>query len=154
MSDEPKLSALLGGFGRPFGPIHPNQQTLSFESPVLDGENVRLKIKKILIEDIRDQDLSRPQIAEKLTELSRKRVTHTMVDAWTSGTKDHRFPADLIGLWVRITKSTRLLEFIAAGAGYWVGDRTDRDLAEFARASLRVESFQRQQRDLKRKLAG
>ncbi len=131
------------------------QHSFLFDGPPTeDPADARNRLKKVLVSDIQAQPLSREQIADKLTALSGKNVTRAIVDAWTSETKTHRFPADLIPFWCQVVQSTRILEFVAARAGYYVADQTEHDLAEFARAALQVEKIQRHQSNLKRKLAG
>jgi hypothetical protein len=103
-------------------------------------EELHWLIKRALAEDIKECAYSREQIAEGLTRLVGRTITVAQIDAWTAETKiGHRFPAEMIPAWSRVTVSRRVLDLVCAEAGCWVQGATEHDLAELGRAQLQAE---------------
>jgi hypothetical protein len=98
-------------------------------------------IREILRSDIRQCPLSRQQIAYSLSEATGRRITVAQLDAYCAQTKPHRFPAEMIAAWVRITGSRRLLDAIAMELGYVVATAEDIDFAELGRTTLRGDKL-------------
>lgn len=96
-------------------------------------------IKGVLGLDLRECRLSRAQVAEELSRLCGRVVTESQIDAYTAETKSHRFPAELVPAWVKVTGSVRLLSLLCGEAGMWLGSRTDHGFAEYGRAAVRRE---------------
>lgn len=112
------------------------------------------EIKQALAQDIKDFPLSRAQIADALTRGAGWKITASQVDHWVAATNPHRFPASLLGLWVRITGSRRALEAQARVCGLIVADQVDCEFAALGRALVQREKLDGQFEALKSRLAG
>ena len=117
-----------------------------------DAMSARADIKKVLIADLRECPLSRAEVAERLTEECCRRITETQIDAYTAASKEHRFPAEMVAAWVKVTGSRRLLALICEEAGLYLASQTDRELAEMGRAQIAAEKAAVRRDDLKGRL--
>lgn len=136
------------------GSLDHSQKELDFDSAggwVMDLED---QVAAALREDIRESNLSRPEIAGQLTTLLRRTITLAQVDAWCSLTNRNRFPADALPAWVLVTGSRRVLELLAAGAGLYVIGGEERELVEFARVEIEARRVAERRRELRQRLMG
>ena len=127
-------------------------QGLPFEVYPEQAKEARNSVKKILALDVKHSVRSRTQIADELSQAAGRKITLFQIDAWASMTHNNQFPTYLIPFWVLDTGSSRLLEFLCAGAGLYLADQRTFDLAELAKAMLQAERLEQQQRDLKIRL--
>ncbi len=119
-----------------------------------EEEGFDLAIRLALRQDLKGWRLSRDQVAEALGALLERSITRAQVDAWVADTHAHRFPADLVPAWVRVTGSRRLIDLLAAECGLWAADEDEWDLAEMAREQIRKEKSEGVVERLKSKLWG
>lgn len=111
-------------------------------------------IKAAAVEDLKECRWSREQVGMALTRILGREITVAQIDAVTAQTKiGHRFPADWIAAWVRVTGSRRILDLIAAEAGCWIADGDEHDLAEYGRGALRRDKLDDKLGALKKRLA-
>lgn len=101
--------------------------------------NLRSEICRALVQDITECKWSREEIALGLSKLLGREVKIYQLDAMTAETKDHRFPAEWVPAWVRVTGSARLLELLCAESGMWLADDVEHDLADLGRNQVRAE---------------
>ena len=112
--------------------------------------DIAVRIKRALVEDLRESKWSRAQIAERLSAEIRRSITEHHIDAFAADSKQgYRFPAEMIGPWIKVTGSRRLLDLICGDAGYHAADETERGLAELGRAQIQREKLDRQLEKLK-----
>jgi hypothetical protein len=109
-------------------------------------------IKAVLVADLRECRWSREEVAMRLTDMAGRPITEATIDAWTARTKPHRFPADLVPAWVRITGSTRLLHALCEDSGMHAADASDREFAELGRAQIEREKAEQKFQQLKGEL--
>jgi hypothetical protein len=114
--------------------------------------NLGLAIKTAAALDLKECRWSREQVAEGLSVMLNRPVTLAQIDAVVSETHPHRFAAEWIPAWVRITGSRRLLELLCAAAGLWLADGDDVDAADFGRVQLRIEKLGGKAAELKSRL--
>lgn len=119
------------------------------------GTDFAIEVKRCLQADLRDCRWSRADVAEMLGLAAGRSISEYQLDNWTAETKEgHRFPAELVGAWVRVTGSRRLIDLVCGAAGFVAADQTDRDLAEFGRATLREQKAQAEAERLRGELWG
>jgi hypothetical protein len=105
-------------------------------------------------QDLKECRWSREQVGMALSRILGREITVAQIDALTAGTKiGHRFPAEMVAAWGRVTESRRILDLIAAEAGCWVEDGTERDLSELGRAQLQAEKLAARIAELKGRVA-
>jgi hypothetical protein len=93
--------------------------------------------------DLKECRWSREQVAEGLSVMLGRPITLASIDAVVSQTHPHRFHAEWIAAWARITGSRRLLDLLSAACGLWLVDAEDIDLAQYARATLQAEKLKK-----------
>lgn len=80
--------------------------------------DVRDKLRRSLNDAIAACSLNRYQISGRMSHLLGRDITKSMIDAWTSESKDgHRFPAEYLPAFCRVTESREPLELLAEAAG-------------------------------------
>lgn len=83
--------------------------------PPVDANDIRLQVAEILALDAESR---RVDIAASMTGRLGNSITKTMIDQWTRGSRlDKNLSAALVPAWCEATRSTRLVEFIAAQVG-------------------------------------
>ena len=117
-------------------------------------KDAHIEIKRVLAQDIKGCPLSRAQIAHGLSLALNREISLSVLDAMLSETKDHRFPAEWLPSWSRITGSRRALEFLCSEAGFWLGDGSDREMAELGRLHLQQKKSSVRVDVLKKRLWG
>jgi len=110
-------------------------------------------LRRVAARDLAECPLSREQVAEGLSKLLGRDVSRAMVDAVVAETHPHRFAAEWIPAWVRVTGSIRLLELITAECGLWTADADQHELAEYGRSALQRDKLDDKLTALKRRLA-
>lgn len=125
----------------------PNSADIASQSGAAD---MAASIKRALAEDLRSSRWSRAEVAEKLSRLAGRPITEHHIDAFAADSKaGYRFPAELVGAWVQVLGSRRLLDLICGELGYHAADDTERGLAELGRAQIQREKLDRQLEKLK-----
>lgn len=123
-------------------------------SDVKNVSDLGLAIKRAMVLDLKQCRWSREQVAQELAAIIGRHITVAQIDAWTAETHIHRLPAECVAAWVRLTGSRRVLELICGESGLWLGDPTDRELAEYGRARLRAEKLAAQTEEMRSQLWG
>lgn len=83
--------------------------------------NIHERLRVALCDDIKECELSRPQIAGEMSHLLGVTVTKAMIDSWTAESKpQNRIPGEYIAAWCVATKSRRSLGVINEAAGAFV----------------------------------
>jgi hypothetical protein len=116
--------------------------------------DMRLRIKRTLVQDLKECRFSREQVAEALSRLIGRTITLAQIDAWAAETKEHRLPAEYVPAWVRCTGSRRVLELLCAESGMWVADAEEHDFAEYGRARMQEDAAAARRSELERRLKG
>src|SRR5690348_13873491 len=80
--------------------------------------SVAADIKRALVADLRECPLSRAEVAIALSEMAARAVSESQIDAWTAESKPHRIPVEIVGAWVRVLGSRRVLEVLCGGTGF------------------------------------
>jgi hypothetical protein len=80
-----------------------------------------LKVRDRLSDALRHCPLSRFQVAAKMSELTGRDITKTMLDAWTAESReDHRFPMEYYPAFCAVTGDHALLAELARAVGLTV----------------------------------
>ena len=67
-------------------------------------------------------------------------ITENHLDAYAAETKQgYRLPAELVGAWVQVTGSRRVLDIICGAVNLYAVDDTERQLAEVGRVQIQQE---------------
>jgi hypothetical protein len=109
-------------------------------------------VTQVLIDDLRVSRYSRAEVAIKLSEITGRPVSENNIDLWTAPSKPHRFPAELVSAWVRVTGSRRVLELLCEEAGLCAMDAKDLKFAELGRAQIEREKADARLQHLKGEL--
>jgi len=108
----------------------------AFYSFSSEWADFNIQVKRTAALDIKECRHSREEITIGLSRLVGRQVSIAQIDAMLAESKPHRFPAEWIPAWVRVTGSKRLLDLLCAASGYWLADDVDVDLANMARAEI------------------
>ncbi len=114
----------------------------------------RTTIKRAVAQDIKECRWSREELAEGLSQLLGRTVTVAQLDAITAESKSHRFPAEWIPAWVRLTTSHRVLDLLCAESGLWVVDAAERDYAEYGRIVIQRKKDEKRAEEIERRVGG
>ena len=86
--------------------------------PVTGTLNVQTKLRDALNLAIKGCNLSRWEIAGKMSDLLDCEISKFMIDAWTAESKDgHRFPAEYLPAFCKVTRNREPLSLLAEMAG-------------------------------------
>jgi hypothetical protein len=75
--------------------------------------DIRKQLKAALSDDLRHakdelgRELSRAQVAARMTDLVHEEITGTTIDNWTAASHAHRLPADYLPAWIQATGGQR-----------------------------------------------
>lgn len=145
--DDPRQGELFGA--APGAWAKSTEETM--RAAVAEGElDEDLAVRALLNEDLRAlPNVTRWEIAGRMSRALGKEVTKWQVDSWTAESKEgHRFPLAYLPAWAWATGSQRLLEHLAAKLGLRVTTDTELERAEVQRkrewlrqeaAALRVQ---------------
>ncbi len=111
-------------------------------------------IRAAASEDLKSCTWKREVVAESLSMALGRTITVAQIDAVTAPTKPHRFPAEWIPAWVKITGSRRILDLLCSGVGLYLADETERALAEYGRAAIEREKAAERTENLRKRLWG
>lgn len=114
--------------------------------------DVAIRIKRALVQDLRECRLSRAEVALQLSSGCGRTISEAQIDSYTAETKTHRIPIELVPAWVGVTGSRRLLDLLCGEAGLFVATAKERDLAEFGRQQILKEKAERSLQAVKEKL--
>jgi hypothetical protein len=117
-------------------------KSVDIEAPEINvsGDEMSIVIKATLTNDLRDCAFSRAEVAQSLSKLAGRAITEAMLDAFTAESKvGHRFPAELIAPWVRVTGSERLLLLFCQWTGFCLSNEMEQQFAELGRAQIQKE---------------
>jgi len=82
--------------------------------------NLQQRLREELKRAIRESDLSRWEIAGQMSDLIDSEISKYMIDAWTAESKEgHRFPAEYLPAFCRVTGSRGPLAMLAEAAGLY-----------------------------------
>lgn len=110
------------------------------------------KVLAAAAKDLRECRWSREEVAERLSFLLARKITVAQIDALIAESKPHRFPAEWIPAWVKITGSARLLALLCEESGYWLADETEHNLAQLSRTEIERDRADRRVAELRARL--
>ena len=85
--------------------------------PVTGTMNVQMSLREALNQAIKGCDLSRWEIAGKMSDLIDCEISKAMLDAWTAESKEgHRFPAEFLPAFCKVTGDRESLTLLAGKA--------------------------------------
>lgn len=94
----------------------------------------------ILADTIKKSDLSREQIAERMSWLLSKAITADMLNNFTAESKsNHRFPLAWSRAFCESTRDWRLLRYVADQAGFLLMPKADSDVLLLGELVVRQE---------------
>lgn len=117
-------------------------------------QNFDAEIRAAAAEDLKTCPWKREVVAEALSMELGRTITVAQIDAVVAATKPHRFPAEWIPAWTKITGSRRILELLARGADLYVVDETEHALAEYGRAAIEKEKAAARAAELRERIWG
>lgn len=149
------------------GGIDPRQMSLldllqqSQEPPVQDDEgslNIHGLLCRSLTRSINASDLSRWEIAGRMSHLLGTEITKFMIDGWTAESKEgHRMPAEYIPAFCKATGQREPMEVLADAAGLFTLPGRDALRAEIQKLSeeeKRVKAKKRKHEMFLREMEG
>lgn len=85
-------------------------------------------VRGLMAEGIKRSELSRIQIAEKMSYLLAQPVTERALDNFTATSHSHRFPLAWLRAFCVVTGDWRLLQHVAEQAGFILLPQSEKDL--------------------------
>lgn len=118
------------------------------QTPSEGSLDVKNTFQALIIDTIKKSDLSRWEIAGKMSALIGVEITKYMLDAWTSESKDgHRFPAIYLPAFCQAVGDYRPIKILAEKAGVFVLPGVEVLHAEMAK---RIKRRDKENREIKR----
>lgn len=112
--------------------------------------NIQVQVKALIGEALKRCPLSRFQVAARMSELLGVEVTKWMLDAWTAESKEyHRFPAEYLPAFCRITGSYELLRLLVEKAGCYLIEGEEVLLTELGRIQKMRQELNRRERAIR-----
>ena len=97
--------------------------------------------------------LSRYQIACQMSELLDREITKSMIDHWSSTShSEYRIPADAIPAFCQVTKSTKVMDVLAAACCGAFASGKELQQLEIVRMEAKIERYQSRVEQLKKGL--
>jgi len=141
---------------------HPNQ--LSFLELLRDLRpkweisvlNIDILFRATLAKAIKESNLSRIQIAAKMTEALDIEITKTMLDSWTAESREglNRFPACYLPVFCQIVESIEPMRVLADLIGCFVVEGEEALLIELAKVESQKQKLTEKERAIKTILSG
>jgi hypothetical protein len=96
--------------------------------------NVSNQLRNLLSEGLKRCELSRWEVAARMSELMETEVTKTQLDSWTAESKEyHRFPAEYLPAFCRATGFVEPLRIMAELVGCYLLESTEALMADLGR---------------------
>lgn len=116
--------------------------------------NISTELKGTLSEGIRESQLSRYELAAKMSELLGWELTKSMLDAYTAESKEgHRVPAEILPAFCFVTGYYEPLRILARTAGGQFLETEHTIYAEIARIRKQIDDLKKKEKTLKKWLA-
>ena len=96
---------------------------LHSETATAGSLDIGKEMKAALSDDVRHardeqgREISRAQIAARMSDLLGDEITQTVIDNWTAPSHPHRLPVDYLPSWIRATGGRRAAEVISRTSG-------------------------------------
>ena len=136
---------------------HPNQ--LSFLELLRDLRpkieisvlNIDILFRTTLAKAIKESNLSRIQIAAKMSEALDIEITKTMIDSWTAESREglNRFPACYLPIFCQIVESIEPMRVLADLIGCFVIEGEEALLIELAKVETQKQKLTEKERAIK-----
>lgn len=111
----------------------PAQQPPLFPESYPGALDIDSAVRGIVTDAIRKSRKSREQIAEEMSYLVSRSVTKTMLDCYTSETKEHQFPVRFLPAFCQATADYRALRLLADRANLVLITPAEAQLIDVAR---------------------
>ncbi len=123
------------------------QQEADKEALTEGSANIREQLRLAMAEAIKRCELSRWEIAGKMSHLLGVEVSKYQIDAWTAESKEgHRLPAEYLPAFCRVTGDNRPLRMMAETAGLFAMPGPDALRAETQKIDEDIKRLQREKR--------
>lgn len=96
-------------------------------------------LRAALVEALAATDMSRTEIARRLTTLTGVRVTHGMLASWVAPSRKNRIPANVIPAICEITGNCKPLQILAGQCGLFIADPRLVQFAVIGQATIAKE---------------
>lgn len=118
--------------------------------------SVDVLVRTTIAKAIKDSNLSRVQIAAKMTELLDIEITKTMLDSWTAESREglNRFPAAYLPVFCDIVGSIEPLRVLADLVGCVVVQGEDALLIELSKIESQKQKLAEKERAIRTILSG
>jgi len=141
---------------------HPNQlsffELLKDLRPKLEITELHIDIlfRSTISKAIKDSNLSRIQIAAKMSEVLDVEITKTMIDSWTAESREglNRFPACYLPVFCQIVESIEPMRVLADLTGCFVVEGEEALLIELAKIESQKQKLTEKERAIKVILSG
>jgi hypothetical protein len=99
------------------------------------------RVKTALAADLRESQLSRAEVAMRISGHAGRVITAAMIEAWVAETKNNRFPVELLPAWTAVTGSRRLIEMLCGDIGLSLCMPEDLEFAKLGRVQLSADKL-------------
>lgn len=115
--------------------------------------NMRATTRQAIYDSIKQCLLNRYEIAAKMSELLDQEVTKTMLDTWTSESKEgHRFPLEFGAALCKVTGCVKVFEVNTRPVGLFCVESPDAIRAQLSRLEEDRKKIQSQENEMKKLL--
>lgn len=129
---------------------------LQSETALTGSFDITKQLKDALAQDLRHacdergRELSRYEVAARMSNLLGEEITKTVIDNWTAQSHLHRLPADYLPAWIRATGAQRhAAEVISRCSGLFLLPGPEALRAEFSKHDEIIEQARAEKRKLK-----
>lgn len=117
------------------------------ESKPAGSMDIDSRMREMISKELRGCQLSRYQVAARMSELVGQDITKTMLDSWTAESKEqHRFPAIFLPAFCEAVGSTRIIQDLGRIVGAFVLPGPEALRAEIQRIEEDISEAQKEKR--------
>ncbi|GFE93531.1 hypothetical protein [Acetobacter persici] len=126
-----------------------------YDPRLIRGNSLGFRLSRAISVTLEECGQSRPEVAERMSDILGRAVTVNMLNAYASGQReDHQISVPRYDALIGATQDRRLLEFLAEPRGWTVVDRSILPLVDLAALAEHKKELLRMEKGLRRRIGG
>lgn len=126
-----------------------------YDPRLIRGNSLGFRLSRAISVTLDECGKSRPEVAERMSDILGRAVTVNMLNAYASGQReDHQISVPRFDALIGATGDRRLAEFLVEGHGWTVIERRYLPMIELAAVAERKKELTRMENGLRRRLGG
>lgn len=126
-----------------------------YDPRLIRGNSLGFRLSRAISVTLDECGKSRPEVAERMSDILGRAVTVNMLNAYASGQReDHQISVPRFDALIGATEDRRLAEFLVEGHGWTVIERRYLPMIELAAVAERKKELTRMENGLRRRLGG